>query len=763
MNKPEYKKFFDLKGLIANIKDYSPEFNQEKFEKAFEFAEEAHTGQLRKDGTTPYITHPVKVTEILAEMHSDEDILIAALLHDVPEDTHKTLAEIEDKFGRDVAFLVDGITKFSKVQYKNNMPQREVESLKKLLLHSIQDPRVILIKLADRLHNMRTLHNIEKPEKRLRIAKETLEIYVPIANLLGIQYLRMELQELCFKYLLPKEYEELRVKIEQQQQDHRKALSEFVHILEQSFKENGINGEIFERKRNLYNIYKKITSEGKTISDVENRIAVRILVDKLSSCYQALGIIHGKFMAKTDKLKDYIANPKANGYKSLHTSVFGHGGYLTQVQIRTREMNIQVEYGVAEHLLRNEVEKLSQDERSAWVNKISELDQYAKKSGEFLENLKLDIFEDRILVYTPEGKGVDLPKGAAVIDFAYAIDPALGNRACGAEINGKTVLITKVLKSGDIVKVLASKTSSAELFWLSFAKTNFAKNQIKIHLKHTSKDRRMHEGARFLQKEFDIASLGVVANMNFKKISEAIGDNFEYSYNNIEDVLVAIGQGDLKAVDVVKSIKKDAKEGRKSGMIKVIVKIVAKNRFGLLRDVSEVLYRNASDMSYLKGYTAHSEEDAYFTAKILVKDIASVGKTFDELVQIEGVKDVYRVSNKGLILTYIFGTITAFLWILHPLLLKMQDQNPWVLNIVLFCLFLSVILVMNVVKKYFPYIRKKLLLWAITFSLPVLSLLILLIEIFYFNLQLNWTSLLIEIAIIYTYLGISFFQFRKRI
>lgn len=763
MNKLDYKKYFDLKALISSVQAYLPKFNAEKFEKAFAFAEEAHRGQLRKDATTPYITHPVMVAGILAGMHSDEDILVAALLHDVPEDTDRSLAEIEDKFGEDVAFLVDGITKFSKVQYKNNMPEREVESLKKLLLHSVQDPRVILIKLADRLHNMRTLQNIEKPEKRLRIAKETLEIYVPIANLLGIQYLRLELQELCFKFLLPGEYESLRVRIEGQQKDHKKSLNEFIEILKASFKENGINAEVFERKRNLYNIYKKITSEGKTINDVENRIAVRILVDKLSSCYQALGIIHGKFTPKTDKLKDYIANPKANGYKSIHTSVFGPDGYLTQVQIRTEEMNVQVEYGVAEHLLRNEGEKLSQDERSAWVNKIAEIDKYAEKSGEFLENLKLDIFEDRILVYTPEGKGIDLPRGATVIDFAYAVDPNLGNHASGAEINGKTVLVTKVLKSGDIVKVLSSKTSAAELFWLSFAKTNYAKNQIRLHLRKIPRERRIDTGRKFLQKEFDIAALGVIGNMNFKKTATAIKDNLRQSFDNLEDLLIAIGQGEIKAVDVVKSIKKELQVGKKANIIRVIIKIVAKNRFGLLREVSEVLYRNASDMSYLKGYAAHSEEDAYFTAKILVEDIASVGKTFDEISQIEGVKDVYRVSSKGLVLSYIGMTVTSLLWILHPIFLRMENQNPWALNIALFCLFISVILVTNVAKKYFPYIRKKMLLWGITFSIPILSLVTLLIEIFYFDLQLNWVSLLIELAMIYTYLGISFFQFKKKI
>lgn len=763
MNKLEYKKFFDLKALIANVRGYLPKFNAEKFQKAFDFAEEAHRGQFRKDGVTPYIAHPVKVAEILSEMHSDEDILVAALLHDVPEDTLKSIQEIEDKFGEEVAFLVDGITKFSKVQYKNDMPQREIESLKKLLLHSVQDPRVILIKLADRLHNMRTLGNIEKMEKRLRIAKETLGIYVPIANLLGIQYLRLELQELCFKYLLPGEYEGLRNRIEQQQRDHKKALDEFIAVLEDSFKENGIEAEVFERKRNFYNIYKKISSEGKTIKDVENRIAVRILVDKISSCYQVLGIIHGKFTPKTDKLKDYIANPKANGYKSIHTSVFGQDGYLTQVQIRTNEMNVQVEYGVAEHLLRNEGEKLSHDERSAWVNKIAEIDQYAEKSSEFLENLKLDIFEDRILVYTPEGKSIDLPKGATVIDFAYAISPELGNHASGAEINGKTVLLTKALKSGDIVKVLSEKTSTAELFWLSFAKTNFAKNQIKFHLKKIPKEKRVAMGKKFLQKEFDIASLGVVENMNFKKIASAVCENLRQKFENLTDLLMGIGQGEIKAVDVVKSIKKELVTGKKFNMIKVIIKIVAKNRFGLLRDVSEVLYRNASDMNYLKGYAAHSQEDAYFTAKILVEDIASVGKIFDELMQIDGVKDVYRVSSKGLVWTYVVSIITAFLWIFHPFFLKMENQYPWVLNIALFCLFLSVILVTSVVKKYFPYVRKKRLLSVITFSIPLLSLLTLLIEIFYFNLKLNWLSIAIELAMIYTYLGISFFQFRKKI
>ncbi len=761
----DYSKYFDLNALIKGIKKYLPDLDEKKFQKAFEFAENAHFGQMRKDNETPYIVHPFMVASILTEIHAGQDVLISALLHDVPEDTSHDINEIKKLFGEKVAFLVDGITKLTKVHYQSNMAERDVESLKKLLLHSIKDPRVILIKLADRLHNMRTLHFIDKPEKRLRISKETLEVYVPIANLIGIQAFKSELENLCFKYIFPTEYEKLKDKIEANNIKHKSTVDRFIKDLAANLKAAKIKAEIYEKEKNLYNIYKKIKLEGKTIDEIKDRLAVRVVVDDMSNCYQALGIIHGVYVPKVGRFKDYIANPKMNGYQSLHTTVFGIDGILTEIQIRTTEMQEQADFGLIPSLLN----KRNKDNVfSTWISDVLESDTRLHGSENFLEQLKSDVFQDKIFVFTPKGKRIDLPKDASAIDFAYAVWDDLGNHACKAEINGRVFPILTELKTGDTVEIITSDECTPEISWLSFAKTNFAKSKIREYLGDITDESKVKEGKKILQQEFDIAGLGLINNFNFKKLKDALYANLQKDFKNIQSVFIAIGEGSLKAIDVIRSLTNDEYSG-----VKVNLKIFAKNRFGLLKDVSEILYKYSSDMNYIKGYASNRQEDAYFNVQIIVDDMENIEKIFHELDKMDGFKYAYRVSYLGVYSTYVFAIFTIALWIVHPVLIKYINNipsaknSPVVFNAILDAgllgLFLCVFYLTDITKKFFPIVRNKKMFLAFSLGMPILASILVLLELFYFDLQLSWTTLMIEIVMIYAYLGFSFVNFKKYI
>ncbi|MBU1445922.1 RelA/SpoT family protein, partial [Patescibacteria group bacterium] len=467
----------EIEEIIAEVKQYLPDFDEKKFLKAFEFARNAHADQLRKDGTTPYIWHPIEAVKILVGLRVDEATLITALLHDVPEDTNRTLNEVGKLFGEKVAFLVDGVTKLSKVHYKYHMEERQVESLKKLLIHSAKDPRVILVKLADRLHNMRTLDNVN-PTKRLRIAKETIEIYVPIANLLGISDLKRTLEDLCFKYLLPTDYKRITEHIEDNQVKQKKTLETTIKIIEKELAKANIKTlKLSGRQKTPYSIFKKTIRKNKEVDELEDLLALRIIVETERDCYLALGIVHSIFRPKPGRFKDYIAVPKPNGYQSLHTVVFGVKGEITEFQIRTEKMHIDGKYGIAAHYFykddqyKNEKqsEKNYRQQHSQWAEKILEYQKANYNAEHFLEALKIDIFHDRIFTFTPKGDSIDLPSGASPIDFAYAIHTEVGDNAIKAKINDVIVPLTTTLKTGDVIEIITSdKQKGPEREWLIF-------------------------------------------------------------------------------------------------------------------------------------------------------------------------------------------------------------------------------------------------------------------------------------------------------
>lgn len=757
------KEHFDTDSLIKKIKDYLPDFDKKLFKKAIKFAEQAHKGQMRKDNKTPYVVHPLSTVGILADLHASEEMLLAGLLHDVPEDTEHTIEEVKDLFGEKVAYLVDGVTKLSKVHYQHNMPGRQVESLKKLFLHSAKDPGAILIKLADRLHNMRTLEHVE-PEKRLRIAGETLEIFVPIANLLGIQSLKCKLADLCFKYLFPTEFAELKKRLDKENEKNSKQLKKFIKTLNDSFKEIGIRADVTERTQNLYTIYKKLSARGKTMEDIIGRNTIKIIVETIPECYEALGVVHGKFIPKIGKFKDYIANPKVNKYQSLHTMVFGVDGMLGEVQIRTRNMQLEAMYGIASNFFSNKSDiSINKDDRSAWVGKIVELDESEKSSHDFIENLKVDIFQDRIFVFTPRGGKIDLPRGASAIDFAYAIHSAVGNHAIKAEINNNEMPVTSTLKNGDVVNIMTDKNSRPSLLWLSFTKTNLARIKIQNSLKKSDRKKKISEGRKILQKEFDIAELGLFKNINFKKIRDELTNRFKRTFKSFDDLFVAISEGDVKAVDITKLLESGKKKNF-SG-IRVDVKVLAKNRFGLLRDIYEIFYTYSSDMISLKGWSLNKKVDACFYVKIIVDDIADIGHIFDELEQIEDVKEVYRVPYGKLYLTYAIALLTGMVWFFHPLFLKIVDPASILTDIISYAGVLSLLVmaitVTRLIKNHIPYARNKKMIWALVFGIPILGIGTLFLELWLLGIQRDWLPIMIELVIIYFYLVKSFWELKK--
>jgi len=773
MLKTKYKNFFDIDGLISDIQGYMPKFDRERFKKAFEFAAQAHDGQMRKDEITPYIAHPVSVVSILKGYHAEEDILISALLHDVPEDTEHTVEEIKEMFGPKVAFLVEGITKLSKVHYKHHMKEREVKSLKKLFLHSAKDSRVILIKLADRLHNMRTLSNIDKPEKRLRIATETLEIYVPIANMLGIRGLKSELEDLCFRYIFPTEYRSLSAGTEKDQRKNKKCVDSIVSSLTKAFSNEHLKAQITEKEKNLYSIYKKLSARGKSIEDVENRISLKIVVDEIVDCYRALGVVHSQFTPKTKKFKDYIANPKKNGYRSLHTMIFGPDGVPTEIQIRTKNMDYDA--GIRRYVafFQNRREEVNSDERWEWTNKILDADKTVKNNQDFLDNIKADFFEDRIVAFTPKGLSIDLPKGASCIDLAYAVHTDVGNHALKANVNGKIVSITYILSTGDVVRIITSKNASPQLYWLPFARTTVAKNRIKACLKRLNRKKKVKQGRALLQKEFDINKLGFVNKLNFKKLSKGLKEQPSRDFKTIEDVFCAIGDGSLMTEDVIKVLKLNSKGFGKKNLAKhtVTLKIGSDNRFGMMNEINSIVYKHASDVIYFKGAASLNKKEAIFKTKITLDDLGHLRKLVAELEQINGIHYTYRLRSGGYALTVAYTIATLIIWLVHPFFLNALSDFPILanntfyatlaINISLFVLMFMVLYSARTMKKFFPVMRRKLVTWIVSFSIPALAFLFLSIEIFYFDLQLNWTTVIIEIAMVYAYLGFSFLNFKK--
>ncbi len=469
-----------------NLKRFS-ESQREKIIEAYRFANEAHGGQYRFSGE-PYIIHPLEVAKMMIEMGFDDEVVIASLLHDTVEDTGVSLGEIKKRFGGKVAELVDGVTKISKIR-SENAKLTQAENIRKVLFSMIKDIRVILIKLADKLHNMRTLEYLDK-EKRVRIARETLEIYAPLAGRLGMARIKAELEDLALKYLEPEFYKDLKYYIDQKRDAREKYIERVKKILEDEFKSYGLKAEIYGRAKHFYSIYKKMKEKDRNFDEIFDLFAVRIITETVKECYEVLGIVHKLWMPVRGRFKDYIAVPKPNMYQSLHTTVIGPEGKRLEVQIRTRDMNIIAEEGIAAHWFykeyRGNSQKISYLKRElAWINRLKNWHDNLDNPTVFMENLQKELLVDQIYVFTPKGDVIELPVGATPIDFAYKIHTEVGHHCIGAKVNGKIVPLRRPLKSCEVVQILTSKNSTPSLEWLDIVKTSHARHKIRAFLSRT--------------------------------------------------------------------------------------------------------------------------------------------------------------------------------------------------------------------------------------------------------------------------------------
>ena len=549
--------------LIKTIRRYHPSDDISMVEKAYRVAAEAHKDQKRKSGE-PYIIHPLCVAIILADLEMDKETIVAAILHDVVEDTVMTLDELTKEFGSEVALLVDGVTKLTQLSWSADKVEIQAENLRKMFLAMAKDIRVILIKLADRLHNMRTLQYM-KPEKQKEKAKETLEIYSPIAHRLGISKIKVELDDLALKYLEPDVYYDLAEKISLKKDSREAFVHQIVEEVREHMKNAGIDAKVDGRVKHFFSIYKKMVNQHKTLDQIYDLFAVRIIVETVKDCYAALGVIHEMYKPIPGRFKDYIAMPKPNMYQSLHTTLIGNGGRPFEIQIRTYEMHRTAEYGIAAHWKYKEsgsgqAAAGREEEKLSWLRQILEWQRDMSDNKEFLSLLKsdLDLFADSVYCFTPTGDVKNLPSGSTPIDFAYAIHSAVGNKMVGAKVNGKLVPIDYVIQNGDRIEIITSQNSKGpSRDWLSIVKSTQAKNKINQWFKSELKEDNINRG-----KEL-IAQYCRTKGINWAEISKP--EYMEkvmrrYAYKDWDAVLASVGHGGLKESQVVNRMVEEEKK-----------------------------------------------------------------------------------------------------------------------------------------------------------------------------------------------------------
>lgn len=545
-----------LTDLLHRVVLYNPKADVAFLSKAYHFAESAHDNQRRISGE-PYILHPLAVARILADLELDLETLAAGLLHDVVEDTGITLAQIEEEFGTDVASLVDGVTKLGRLEYKSK-EERQAENLRKMFLAMAKDVRVILIKLADRLHNLRTL-KYHPEEKQKEIAGETLEIFAPLAHRLGIYHLKSELEDLAFRYLHPQQYFELSKRIVHTRRRREEYIKEAVALLKDKLEAVGIRADIKGRPKNLYSIYEKMKKQNKELNEIYDVLAVRIIVDTVRDCYASLGIAHTLWRPIPGRFKDYIAMPKSNMYQSLHTTVVGPHGEPLEIQIRTQEMHRTAEYGIAAHWRYKEGGRADKnfDEKLAWLRQLLEWQSDLRDAREFMESLKIDLFADTVFVFTPKGDVLELPAGSVPVDFAYRIHTQVGHRCTGAKVNGKIVPLDYRLKNGDIVEILTSKQAAGpSRDWLNMVKTSQAKSRIRQWFKKEQRGENILKGTELIEKEFKKQGLdsGLLTGERLLEIGR------RYNLMSAEDVLAAVAEGVVSPQTIANRVKEELKK-----------------------------------------------------------------------------------------------------------------------------------------------------------------------------------------------------------
>jgi len=528
--------------LVATLGTYLPDDQVAIIMRAYDFGAAAHEGQTRKTGE-PYITHPVAVAQELADMHLDAQAIAAAILHDVVEDTDASLDDIREKFGDEVALLVDGVSKLDQIQFRSRA-EAQAESFRKMMLAMIEDIRVILVKLADRLHNMKTLGAMPEEKKR-RIARETLDIYAPIANRLGINRMKVELEDLGFRYLFPMRYRVLDKALKKSKGTQKQIVKRISEEFETALEAEEIEAEVIGREKHLYSIYKKMAEKKRLLSDVVDVYGFRIIVDDPTTCYQVLGIVHGLYKPMPGRFKDYIAIPRINGYQSLHTTLFGPKGLPLEVQIRTRNMDRVAESGVASHWqykAEDRVDATPQRRAREWLSSLAEL-QKTDSSEEFLESVKVDLFPDKIYVFTPKGDIMPLPKGSTTVDFAYAVHTDIGNHTVAAKIDRALVPLRTQLSNGQTVEAVTSRNANPNPNWLTFVRTAKARTAIRQYMKNLRSNESIDLGKRLLDrslKDLD-SSLRKIGKV---RMNEALT---ELGFNNASELYEQLGLGERLA------------------------------------------------------------------------------------------------------------------------------------------------------------------------------------------------------------------------
>ncbi|MGB9594151.1 MAG: RelA/SpoT family protein, partial [Anaerolineae bacterium] len=517
-----------VSGVLNRITASVSREDRELIERAYEVAERAHAGQTRASGE-PYIVHSLAVALMLADLHLDPTTIAAGLLHDVPEDTSVTIDQVRDMFGEEVASLVDGVTKLSQIdrlsaEGRASAEEQRAESLRKMFLAMVHDVRVVLIKLADRLHNMRTLGALPE-DKRRRIAQETLDIFAPLANRLGFWQLKWELEDLSFRYLDPEMYHEIAQRIAERRGDRERQIAQVASVLKDRLREAGIEAEVDGRPKHIYSIYRKMQRKGLDFDQIYDVQGVRVIVDTVADCYASLGVVHSLWTPIPGEFDDYIATPKDNMYQSLHTAVVGPDGKPLEVQIRTHEMHRTAEYGIAAHWRYKEGSKqrdIAFEKKIAWLRSLMEWRQEVASASEFLNSMKTDVFQDRVYVFTPKGEIIDLPAGSTPIDFAYHIHSEIGDRCRGAKVNGRLVSLDYQLRTGDQVEIITAKRGGPSRDWLNphlgYVKTSRAQQKIRQWFKKQDRAENIAQGRAIVERE--LKRLGL-EDVNLEQLGRA--------------------------------------------------------------------------------------------------------------------------------------------------------------------------------------------------------------------------------------------------
>ncbi|HSG08671.1 MAG TPA: bifunctional (p)ppGpp synthetase/guanosine-3',5'-bis(diphosphate) 3'-pyrophosphohydrolase [Longimicrobiales bacterium] len=543
--------------MARALEAYAGRLDVDKIREAYGLAVEAHTGQRRASGEE-YVSHTVEVATILATLRLDSASIIAGLVHDIVEDTALSLSDVESRFGREVSTIVDGVTKLGRIQF-NSATEQQVENYRKMLLSMAEDARVILVKLADRLHNMRTLEHLP-PAKRARIALETREIYAPLAHRLGMAAIRWEMEDLAFKFLEPEAYDQLTRKVKQRRKERERQILELQRPLEEALKAADIVAEVSGRPKHLWSIHQKIVRQGRPYEEIYDLMAMRVLTHSVQDCYAALGVIHSRWTPVPERFHDYIATPKSNMYRSLHTTVFGPGGRRYEIQVRTLEMHHTAEFGIAAHWRYKEDEAGGSepaagdevDEALTWFRQVLEWQQDARDPEEFMEFLRMDLFQGEIFVFTPKGDVKSIPVGSTPIDFAFGVHTEVGLHCAGAKVNGRIAPLSRELRNGDTVEILTNPRQRPNRDWLAFVKTSRARTRIRQWIKKEEFDSAFKLGKDFLDREIKKARRTLPGDQH-KLLEAAIA----LGHPDWEHVISALGRGDVGPTAILKQLFPD--------------------------------------------------------------------------------------------------------------------------------------------------------------------------------------------------------------